>query len=362
MLESSAQVARAAKAWRRVDVLAIDTEFVRERTYHADLGLVQISDGQSVWLLDPLGDCTLPPLKQLLEDPSITKLVHSPSEDLEVLLHTAGALPEPMVDTQLACAMLGQPLQLGYHKAVEWLLGLEIDKDQTRSNWCARPLKPAQLRYAALDVCVLPAMWAILRDRLRALDRLAWLTEDCARMLADAIRPAEPANAWQRIRGNGGLDGRSLAVLAALAEWREGVARERNRPRGFIVPDTALIAIAAGKIRDHGQLDGIEALHPGVRRRQGPVLTRLVGEALDAGTTLPVQPRATRAQRNRLGRLRDAVATEATRLDVEPALLASRKELERLLFDGLSEPFPGRLDGWRSDILAAPLEAALTSE
>ena len=103
MLESAAQVSRAAKAWRRAGLLALDTEFVRERTYHADLGLVQISDGQTVWLIDPLLDGVLAPLAELLADEGIDKLLHSPSVDLQVLMPTTGELPVPLIDAQLAC-------------------------------------------------------------------------------------------------------------------------------------------------------------------------------------------------------------------------------------------------------------------
>lgn len=361
MLTTGAQAARAAKAWRRADLLAVDTEFVRERTYFAELGLVQVSDGQTVWLLDPLGEGTLPPLRELLEDPGVAKLFHSPSEDLDVLANTVGALPTPLVDSQLACAMLGQPLQLGYHKAAEWLLDLEVDKDQTRSNWCARPLKPAQLRYAALDVCVLPQMWDKLKQRLEALGRLHWLQEDCERVIHEAGSPADPDATWQRIRGSGRLDGVALAILARLAEWREGVARDRNRPRGFIVPDGALLTIAAGRIADPEGLESVDSLHPRARQRHQATLNRIVQETLDSGEQRPVAPRATRGQRTQLAALRDAIATEAKKLGVEPALLASRKELERVVYDHATDPLPGRLDGWRGEFIAPHVERVMAA-
>ncbi len=269
MLERSAEVGRAAKAWRRAGLVALDTEFVRERTYHADLGLVQVSDGQTVWLIDPLGDGVLDPLGELLEDRNVVKLLHSPSEDLEVLRHVTGALPEPLIDSQLACALLGQPLQLGYHKAAEWLLGVPIDKDLTRSNWLARPLRPELLHYAALDVCVLPLMWADLERRLDTLDRLDWLAEDCARMLTDARAPVAPDRSWERIKGAGRLGGQELAVLQALAAWREEEAQRRNRPRGFIIPDPVLLTIARDRIQDTADLDILDGLHPRAARRYG---------------------------------------------------------------------------------------------
>ncbi|MEE4175587.1 MAG: ribonuclease D [Xanthomonadales bacterium] len=359
MLESAAQVSRAAKAWRRAGLLALDTEFVRERTYHADLGLVQLSDGQTVWLIDPLIDGVLAPLAELLADPAIVKLLHSPSEDLEVLLHTTGELPEPLVDSQLACALLGQPLQLGYHKAAEWLLGIPIDKDLTRSNWLARPLRPELLRYAALDVCVLPLMWADLRERLDALGRLPWLEEDCTRMLVDAKQPVDPDMSWARIRGVGRLEGDSLAVLQSLAAWREQEARERNRPRGFIVKDPVLLAIARERMEDPRDLESLADFHPRARQRYGQAITRRVQAVLASGATLPVPPQAGPKERETLKTMRKLVARAAEELELEPTVLATKKDMEALLFGGPDAPLPERLTGWRRPIVGDPLKALL---
>jgi ribonuclease D len=337
-------------------VLALDTEFVRERTYFARLGLVQLSDGHTVWLLDPLAEGTLAPLAEVLADPGVTKLLHSPSEDLEVLLKVVGALPEPLVDTQVACALLGQPLQLGYHKAAEWLLDVSVDKDQTRSDWCARPLKPAQLHYAALDVCVLPMMWELLGDRLETLDRRAWLAEDCERQLAIARKPVEPTESWRRIRGHGRLDGSALAILQALAEWREHRAMQRDLPRGFVVPDKALLSLADGGLGSRDKLESVPGVHPKVLRRHADEWLDMARIVREEGRTLPVPPRLSTAQKKTVGRLRDVVSAQARELELEPVLLASRRELEEWVVAG-GRQWPGRLDGWRREQLGAAFDA-----
>ena len=182
LLESAAQLEAAAREWQHSRTLGIDTEFVRERTYRADLGLVQISDGLTAWLVDPIAIGSLEPLTELMRRQETMKILHSGSEDLEVMLNDLGALPEPLVDTQVACAMLGKPLQLGYHHAVKWLFDIDIDKDQTRSNWCRRPLNSNQMHYAAMDVVLLPMMLSELRPRLEDSGRWQWLEEDVARM------------------------------------------------------------------------------------------------------------------------------------------------------------------------------------
>jgi len=355
MLESAAQAGRAAKAWRRASLLAVDTEFVRERTYFANLGLVQVSDGQTVWLLDPLIEGTLEPLADMLADGDITKLLHSPSEDLEVLQHMTGSLPTPLIDSQLACALLGQPLQLGYHKAAEWLLNVPIDKDLTRSNWMARPLRKNLLRYAALDVSVLPLMWDKLHRELEELGRLSWLHEDCERMLRDAAKPVDPMNSWLRIKGAGRLDGQALAILQDIAAWRETEACERNRPRGFIVPDHVLITIAREGMREPGDLARIEDLHPRAKQRWEGVITMCVAQCLDEGRTLPLLPQTGPAERQLLKAMRDIVVEKASDLNLEPTVLAAKRDLEEILFATSPSHLPERLQGWRRPIVGEPL-------
>ncbi len=355
MLESAAQAGRAAKAWRRASLLAVDTEFVRERTYFANLGLVQVSDGQTVWLLDPLIEGTLEPLAEMLNDGAITKLLHSPSEDLEVMQHMTGSLPTPLIDSQLACALLGQPLQLGYHKAAEWLLNVPIDKDLTRSNWMARPLRKDLLRYAALDVSVLPLMWEKLQGQLEELGRMAWLHEDCERMLRDAAKPVDPMHSWLRIKGAGRLDGRALAVLQRLAAWREKEACERNRPRGFIVPDHVLLEIAREGMREPDDLAGIEDLHARARQRWGGILTTMVAQSLEEDQALPLLPQTGPAERQRLKAMRDIVVEKASALNLEPTVLAAKRDMEEILFATTPGHLPERLQGWRRTIVGEPL-------
>ena len=278
LVETAAQFEHAADAWRHEDVLGIDTEFVRERTFRANLGLVQVSDGRTAWLIDPIATRTLAPLNEIFTNRNVTKILHSASEDLEVLLQTAGALPQPMVDTQIACAMLGQPLQLGYQQAVKWLLEVSIDKDQTRSNWCRRPLRTNQLRYAALDVVLLPLMLQKLKPALEEKGRWEWLEEDVTRMQRHSRKPANPEDAYLRFARIGHLEQASLNILQALAEWREKIAIQRNRARGFVVADGALMSIAQTRPSTSTELKAIEGIHPVAFDRYQEVILNIVLE------------------------------------------------------------------------------------
>ncbi len=357
MVESDAHLQQAIDHFQQCDVIGIDTEFVRERTYRADLGLVQLSDGQRVWLVDPLKAGPLQIFAPLFESGSVTKILHAPSEDLEVLLYTTSTCPKPLFDTQIACAMLGQPLQMGYHKTVEWLLNITIDKGETRSNWLKRPLRPGQLHYAALDVCLLPLMQRELRSRLEALDRRHWLEEDCDRSLRKARTPTVHALSWTRISGNNRLDGVSLAILQKLARWREQEAERRNLARGFVVKDTALMIIARAQPSSIDELYGLDILHPRVVGRYGKAIIARVEQVLQAGFQAALPAVLDAKQRQLMTDMRKFILKKAKELSIDPALLASKRELENLIFTADGDEIPERFLGWRKALITDELMA-----
>lgn len=348
LLESPAQLEEAAACWAERQVLGIDTEFVRERTYRAALGLVQVSDGETAWLLDPLAVQDVRPLAEMLENPDILKILHSGSEDLEVLLNTVGTLPEPLVDSQVACAILGQPLQMGYHSAVQWLFDMEIDKEQTRSNWCKRPLQEKQLHYAAMDVTLLPEMIALLRPQLEEKNRWAWLQEDVARMKRTASSTLDPRDAYRRIGGAGRLKEDELRILRALAAWREETAIQRNLARGFVINDAGLMSLVRARPATTAQLRAVEGVHPRALQRYQDVLLSIIEQAPRDASAVEMPQPLDNVQRRLLKDMRQVVAQSAADLQVEPALLASRKELEKLIIArATGEPVPERFLGWR---------------
>ena len=352
LLESATQLANAAKQWESSEVLGIDTEFVRERTYRADLGLIQVSDGQTAWLIDPLGVGSLEPLAQLMANPAITKILHSSFEDLEVLMHALGQLPEPLVDTQIASAMLGQSLQLAYHHAVKWLFNISIDKDQTRSNWCRRPLHSRQLRYAAMDVVLLPMMLHKIRPQLEEAGRWEWLVEDVERMKRNSLTPVEPAKAYLRFPGIGRMDSKGLKALQTLAAWREKTASKKNRARGFVISDAGLKQLARLRPASEEEIRKIEDIHPNELRRYQAQLLRLITDSQCAKSTVEKIEDLSNIQQKQLKTMRRSVSESARLLGIDPALLASRKELEKLIRAAATgQPLPERFLGWRKKII-----------
>ena len=355
MVTSNQQLVDATEEWRQCSVVGLDTEFVRERTYRADLGLLQVSDGESAWLIDPLAVEDLDPLRVFMNDSSIEKVIHSGSEDFEVLHHQLGAVPSAAIDSQIACAMLGQSLQLGYHHAVKWLFEVEIEKDQTRSNWLRRPLTGAQCRYAALDVVLLPMMVERLRGELERLGRWQWLQEEVQRMANKSGEKLATETAWMRIGGAGSLDDDERTALSVLAQWREEAAQRKNLARGFVVPDAGLMALARLLPVSLSELETLEELHPKAINRYGEVWLDLIQKANSQDTVAPL-PQLTQRDRQSLKTMKTKVTDTAKLLDVDAALIASRKQLEMLIFDyTLERTIPERFTGWRQEVITNDL-------
>lgn len=327
--------------------LGVDTEFVRERTYYPRPGLLQVSDGAQVWLLDPvpLADCAefADLISSLMRDRGVTKILHSTGEDLEVLDLLAGgpSPPDPLFDTQRAAALLGWPLQVRYEVLAHDLLGVEFPGGLGRNNWLRRPLPAAWVDYAAHDVIGLPAMRDDLVERLEKAGRLAWLEEDCARIRQ---RGVDDDQVVSRIRGAAGLDDEQLAVLAGLARWREGRARARDLPRGFVVRDESLLELVrAAPNQAEGELASLRGLSKSDRAE---ILDLLERPPADFSRPPELEP-LTREQRAQIKDMQRAVRAVAESLGVEPPLLASKRDLTRLLQTGSSE----LMTGWRGELL-----------
>lgn len=345
---------RAANRWRCDAVLGIDTEFVRERTFHARPGLVQISNGEQAWLLDVVALPHFPELGEMLADRTVCKVLHSVGEDLDVLQAVGGALPRPLFDTQIAAAMLGMPLQSRYENLVEAAFGVELVGGKARNDWCRRPLADSLLAYAAEDVAWLPALKERLENRLEHAGRLAWHREDCERIVAGA---GNQPPALSRVKGAGRLDDQALACLQALSEWREDTADRRDLPRRFVLGDDELINLATAAAKN--RLDtALGELSPRHRKRYGEAIERSLTSADSERFERPAWlDTLTPEQRERVKAAQQAVGTIAEELGIEPAVIASKKELTRLV----RGERPDWLDGWRGNLLAGRLEAASVS-
>jgi ribonuclease D len=337
--------------------VGLDTEFLRERTYRAKLCLLQFANEDTAFCVDPLALTDVAPLEQLLTQPAVLKVMHASRQDLEVLLPVAG-LTQPVFDTQIAAALTGLPAQVGYAEVVRRLLGKELPKSHTRTDWSRRPLSPEQIEYALDDVRYLLPVAAALEQQLRELGRLEWLHEEL-RPLADASSlTVEPQAAWLRLRGLGELDPGRVRLAQALAAWRERSAIQHDRPRGWILEDAVLREVVMRVPRTVEQLAQIQDMPPGLVKRRGAQLIEFVQQAQvpDPPPPLPGRARPDPARAALVKRLAGVSQAVAQELNLVPEVLATRRDLEQLADGARDGPL---LRGWRGVVLGAQLLAAL---
>ena len=327
--------------------LAMDTEFLREKTYYPKLCLLQLCGNGVAACVDVLQVEDLAPLLALLAEPSRVKVWHSARQDLEIFLNDWDLLPQPVFDTQLAASVLGLGDQVGYARLVQDVLGVALPKDQSRSDWCRRPLEPIQLEYAFDDVVHLEALYRVLSARLGELGREQWLQEDFAALVDPATYRTDPEDAWQRIRGRQQLKGARLAVLRRLAAWREERAVAVDRPRRWILKDEVLADIARRSPETVAALTRIRGLDDRTIARDGKDLLECVergrAEPPDRWPRERIPPRLTPEQEVAVDALAAVLRLTADTNSITPAALATRSDLARLV-TGADSPLD---HGWR---------------
>lgn len=359
LIESDDALAMLLAKGRGCDAVMVDTEFMRRNTFFPQVALLQLcfADGDAsgtAWLIDPLRIEDTTPLRDLLANTRVTKVLHSASEDLEVFQNWLGVLPRPLFDTQRAAAMVGLDFGMGYRAIVEQLCGEDLPKGETRSDWLQRPLTESQCHYAAQDVVYLLPVYRELARRCRDQGRFDWVIEDgedATRTLATAAPDyyRKVKNAWK-------LQPRQLAVLRAVCDWREDMARSRDKPRSWIIDDKACLQLAQVMPTDHQQLRSRVELPPAVLRKQGDTLLKLVAEqrdipesALPAALEAPLDAR----QRDLLKQLKQRAAAIADNLGMAPQVLLAARDYEILVRHSPDEPDYWR--GWRYQRVIAPL-------
>jgi ribonuclease D len=358
-IDTAAGVERLFDGLPPGDYLAVDTEFVREKTYFPRPCLLQLARGDKVACLDLLVDEVVKALRDPLLDDGVVKVLHSARQDLEVFHGLWGRIPAPVFDTQIAGALIGLPEQCGYGQAVEELVGVSLGKGHARTDWSRRPLSQAQLNYAADDVRYLVPLYHELRERLAARGRADWPADDFGALIRPELYEPDPGSAWRRVKNGRQLEGAALARLQAVAAWRERVAIERNRPRRWILADDALLELARHDPQSKAALETCPSLPPAVRRRYADELLRLLGELPDDAPPPETGPdmRMTRGEiklARRLGKIVDACSDQH---DVAASMLSPRADLKRLVLGERSLPV---LEGWRRELVGERLMEAVT--
>ncbi|RLM30843.1 ribonuclease D [Brenneria salicis] len=346
--------------------IALDTEFVRTRTYYPQLGLIQLYDGEQLSLIDPLTITDWLPFQALLRDERVTKFLHAGSEDLEVFFNAFDLSPAPFIDTQILAAFLGKPLSYGFAALVAEYMDVTLDKSESRTDWLARPLSEKQCDYAAADVFYLLPMAIKLVEETEAAgwtnaarDECRLLCQRKQEILAPEAAYREIGNAWQ-------LRGRHLACLQRLAEWRLRKARERDRAVNFVVREENLLQVARCLPSSLGEMDALGLSGPEIRYH-GKTLLALVAQTngiAEADCPPPVinlidYPGYKKAFKD----IKAMVQRYSESSGLSAELLASRRQINRVLnwhwkLTG-QDAVPEMLSGWRNNLYGDALREIL---
>jgi ribonuclease D len=354
VISDTAALARFCSEQRGTSFVAVDTEFMRERTYWPILCLVQVAGPIEAAAIDPLAPgIDLTPLLALMADESILKVFHAARQDVEIFFNLSGTVPKPLFDTQIAAMVCGFGDAASYETLVGKLAQASLDKSSRFTDWARRPLTERQIRYALADVVHLRTVYEGLQQRLASNGRAAWFAEDMAELADPATYRSEPSEAWRRFRLRGRVDPRFFGVLREVAAWRETAARQRNLPRGRIMRDEAVLEIASHTPKTTEALGRSRSLGKGVAEgRLGNEILEAVQRGLANSKALEV-PAPSRADTPPglgplIELLRVLLKQRCEEHQVAQRLVATAEDLEAIAADyRASVP---AVFGWRYDI------------
>jgi ribonuclease D len=369
-LATNAEVARAAEIAGARGRIGIDTEFMSEGRYRAQLCLIQIAvddpsadNGTGILMIDALDAPNIRPMAELLGDQSIEVVLHAGRQDVAILRRAWGTEVTNIFDTQIAAGFATASAQAGYGNLLGAILGRRVGKTASYTRWDARPLTAEQLSYAAEDVAHLLELADELQRRLDDSGRLDWAREECRR-LESATDERDPYSAWERLPRVNQLDGRSRAVARELAAWRENTAAAEDRPVGSVLSDPPLVELAKRHPKSLDALEQIRGIHPSAIRRRGPAILQAIRTGLEAPPIPRDEPRGRSdpSDAPMISLAEALLRARAMEAGLAYELIASRSELELIVTAirrGETEPDVRTLTGWREELVGADLRDLL---
>lgn len=339
--------------------VTVDTEFLRERTYYSKLCLIQLAmpgtTDENAVLVDPLaGDLSLEPLYELFRDTSVVKVFHAARQDLEIFYVDAGVLPEPLFDTQVAAMVCGFGEQVGYETLVRKIARAGVDKTSRFTDWSRRPLTEAQKSYALADVTHLRQIYEFLSAKLEETGRARWVHEELQVLVSPETYTVEPEQAWKRVKTRTS-SARFLAVVQALAAFREAYAQRKNIPRNRVFKDDALVELASNKPKTPEDLGRSRLLLR--EARKGEIADGILA-AVQRGVEMPAEdmPKPDRSREKMqvnpalADLLRVLLKAKSESAGVAPKLIATAAELDTIAAGMRDAP---ALRGWRAEVFGA---------
>ncbi|MEI8235980.1 MAG: ribonuclease D [Methylococcaceae bacterium] len=345
--------------------IAVDTEFLREKTYYPKFCLLQLATPDWVACVDPLALPDLTVLFDAIYNPNVTKVFHSCRQDLEIFYQITGKLPSPIFDTQIAAPLLGFQDNPGYALLVSSFLNINLNKAHTRADWSFRPLSQDEIQYAADDVIYLCTIYQRMVEQLTNLGRIDWLRDDFAALEKAELYETDPKNAWLKIKGKNKLTSKQLSIVQTVAHWREHTAQTENRPKSWLLRDDLLFDIAKLQPDSIPALAKVRGINERIVNYYGKELCALIKEAQkNVAQALPVQVKKLNNKNQQHEAIIDIlfalVRIRAEENLLNPSILASRHDLEALLAGDDAECT--LLHGWRFTMVGKELQQLLRGE
>ncbi len=363
-INTTEQLATLCEQINKEPWIALDTEFLREKTYYPKFCLLQIATSDWVACIDPLALPELDNLFRAIYDPKIIKVFHSCRQDLEIFYQLTGKVPEPIFDTQIAAPLLGFQDNPGYAMLVSSFLNINLNKAHTRADWSKRPLSEAEIQYAADDVIYLCQVYQIIVQKLTDLGRADWLKQDFAELANPDLYQVQPKKAWYKIKGTNKLTGKQLSIVQSLAEWRENAAQHENRPKSWLLRDEMIFDLAKLQPETVNDLAQVRSLNERTVNRYGAALCQLISAAKNRPPiSLKEKTRfakKTQQQEAILDILTAIVRIRADENSLNPSIIASRKDLETLLLE--EDDACPLLHGWRFTMAGRELVGILNGD
>ena len=343
------------------DVIALDTEFLREKNFFPKLCLVQIATPEEIVLIDPFPIGDLSPLRRLFDNPAITKVLHACSQDLEVLDQVLGAVPAPVFDTQVAACFLGHRMQMGYGALVDAYTDSHLAKAESLTDWSKRPLDERQLGYAADDVRYLIGIYRTQVATLQEKGRLSWVLPEMEEISAESRFHKDPREAYLKVKKSSSLTRRQLGVAREVAAWREESAMRRDHPRKWVLSDELVVEVAKRAPQNTGDLARIRGTEQISDRAKKEIVEAVRKGLACPEDELPQVRRNVRPPAEAEGvvdLMYAVVKLIADANDVAAPLLTTRDEL----FAKVAGK-PCALDsGWRHELVGTQLDALLSGQ
>ena len=360
VITTQAELETAIAALEKSDFVTVDTEFIRETTFWPILCLIQMAAPGVTALVDPLApDLDLAPFFRLMANEKVTKVFHAARQDIEIIVHLGDLVPHPVFDTQVAAMVCGFGDSVSYDQIVQKITGTRLDKSSRFTDWRHRPLSDKQLDYALADVTHLIDVYKHLTTELEREDRGHWLNEEMDVLTSRDTYDPRPEDAWKRLKMRLRKP-QELAVLQAVAAWREREARERDVPRGRVLKDDAIYEMAQQQPRDAAALARLRTTPKGWERSSSAAgLLAVVNTALAIPKEdLPKLPKSFQPPEGTSAAaelLKVLLRIVAEKQGVAAKVLASSDDIDRIAAEGEKADVPA-LQGWRRAVFG---EAAL---